>query len=97
MGTLSGGNEHRISVGSGTLLGANSGIGISIGDDCIVEAGLYLTAGSRVSLVDEGGRVVKARELDGADNVLFRRNSTTGSIEALGRTAKGIALNPDLH
>ncbi|WP_101650890.1 2,3,4,5-tetrahydropyridine-2,6-dicarboxylate N-succinyltransferase [Brevibacterium ihuae] len=97
MGTLSGGNEHRISVGSGTLLGANSGIGISIGDDCIVEAGLYLTAGSLVSLVDEGGRTVKARELDGADNVLFRRNSATGAVEAIARTAKGITLNPDLH
>jgi 2,3,4,5-tetrahydropyridine-2,6-dicarboxylate N-succinyltransferase len=97
MGTLSGGNEHRISVGSGSLLGANSGIGISIGDDCVVEAGLYLTAGALVTMVDEGGRVVKARELDGADNVLFRRNSKSGAVEALARTDKGIVLNPDLH
>ncbi|WP_029088893.1 2,3,4,5-tetrahydropyridine-2,6-dicarboxylate N-succinyltransferase [Brevibacterium album] len=97
MGTLSGGNTRRITVGSGTLLGANSGIGISLGDDCIVEAGLYVTAGTPVSLVSEGGRTVKAAELSGADGVLLRRNGTTGAVEALSRTSKGIELNPDLH
>ena len=97
MGTLSGGGTHRISIGSGSLLGANSGVGISIGDDCIVEAGLYLTAGTRVTVLGEDERVVKASELSGANNILFRRNSLTGAVEALARSAKGIELNPDLH
>ncbi|GAA2088191.1 2,3,4,5-tetrahydropyridine-2,6-dicarboxylate N-succinyltransferase [Brevibacterium salitolerans] len=97
MGTLSGGNTRKITVGSGTLLGANSGIGISLGDDCIVEAGLYVTAGTPVALMSEDGRVVKAAELSGADNVLLRRNGSTGAVEAHARTAKGIELNPDLH
>ena len=97
MGTLSGGGTHRISIGSGSLLGANSGVGISIGDDCIVEAGLYLTAGTRVTVLGEDERVVKASELSGANNILFRRNSVTGAVEALARSAKGIELNPDLH
>ncbi|PAK95908.1 2,3,4,5-tetrahydropyridine-2,6-dicarboxylate N-succinyltransferase [Brevibacterium casei] len=97
MGTLSGGGTHRISIGSGSLLGANSGVGISIGDDCIVEAGLYLTAGTRVTLLGDDERVVKASELSGANNILFRRNSVTGAVEALARSAKGIELNPDLH
>ncbi|WP_349829477.1 2,3,4,5-tetrahydropyridine-2,6-dicarboxylate N-succinyltransferase [Brevibacterium litoralis] len=97
MGTLSGGNSHRISIGSGTLLGANSGVGISIGDDSIVEAGLYVTAGTPVSLVDEGGKVVKAKELDGASNVLLRRNGATGVVEAVSRTGSAIKLNDALH
>ncbi|MCM1012108.1 MULTISPECIES: 2,3,4,5-tetrahydropyridine-2,6-dicarboxylate N-succinyltransferase [unclassified Brevibacterium] len=97
MGTLSGGGTHRISIGTGSLLGANSGVGISIGDDCIVEAGLYLTAGTRVSVLGDDERVVKASELSGANNILFRRNSVTGAVEAIARSAKGIELNPDLH
>ncbi|MFE2656547.1 MULTISPECIES: 2,3,4,5-tetrahydropyridine-2,6-dicarboxylate N-succinyltransferase [unclassified Brevibacterium] len=97
MGTLSGGGTHRISIGTGSLLGANSGVGISIGDDCIVEAGLYLTAGTRVSVLGDDERVVKASELSGASNILFRRNSVTGAVEAIARSAKGIELNPDLH
>ena len=79
------------------LLGANSGIGISLGDNCIVEAGLYVTAGTPVALVEERGRVVKAIELSGADGVLLRRNGRTGGVEALARTDRGIELNPDLH
>ncbi len=97
MGTLSGGNALKITVGEGTLLGANSGIGISLGDNCIVEAGLYVTAGTPVSIVAEGDRVVKAIELSGADGVLLRRDGRTGGVEAHSRTAKGIELNPDLH
>ncbi len=97
MGTLSGGGTHRISIGSGSLLGANSGIGISIGDDCIVEAGLYVTAGTRVTVPSEEGKVVKAAELSGQNNILFRRNSVTGAVEAIARDSKGITLNPDLH
>ena len=97
MGTLSGGGTHRISIGAGSLLGANSGVGISLGDDCIVEAGLYLTAGTRVTVLGDDERVVKASELSGANNILFRRNSVTGAVEALARSAKGIELNPDLH
>lgn len=97
MGTLSGGNSLRITVGAGTLLGANSGIGISLGDNCIVEAGLYVTAGTPVSLTDEDGRIVKAIELSGANGVLLRRNGRTGGVEALARTDGGIELNPDLH
>src|SRR5918997_509950 len=83
-GTLSGGGASVISIGERCLLGANAGLGISLGDDCIVEAGLYVTAGSRVSLPD--GQVVKAGELSGADGLLFRRNSQTGAIEAMPRT-----------
>ena len=79
------------------LLGANAGVGISLGDDCIVEAGLYLTAGTRVTVLGDDERVVKASELSGANNILFRRNSVTGAVEALARSAKGIELNPDLH
>ena len=97
MGTLSGGNALKITVGEGTLLGANSGIGISLGDNCIVEAGLYVTAGTPVSIVADGDRVVKAIELSGADDVLLRRNGRTGGVEAHARTDKGIELNPDLH
>ncbi len=97
MGTRSGGGAHRIEIGEGTLLGANAGVGISLGDNCIVEAGLYVTAGTRVVMPEEDGKVVKAAELSGSDNVLLRRNSETGAVEARSRTAQGIELNPDLH
>lgn len=97
MGTLSGGGTHRISIGNGSLLGANSGVGISIGDDCIVEAGLYITAGTRVTVPGEDEAVVKASELSGQNNILFRRNSVSGAVEAISRDSKGIELNPDLH
>lgn len=79
MGTLSGGGKEVISIGKKTLLGANSGIGISLGDDCVVEAGIYVTAGSKVRLPD--GKIVKARELSGVNGALFRRNSTDGALE----------------
>ena len=84
MGTLSGGGKEVISIGKKTLLGANSGIGISLGDDCVVEAGIYVTAGSKVRLPD--GKIVKARELSGVNGALFRRNSTDGALELLPRT-----------
>lgn len=101
MGTLSGGGRERVSIGERSLLGANAGLGVSLGDDCVVEAGLYLTAGTKVTLVGEvadgAPRVVKARELSGADGVLFRRNSVTGGVEAVARTGTGITLNAALH
>ena len=98
MGTLSGGGQEVISLGKRCLLGANSGIGISLGDDCVVEAGLYVTAGTKV-LVSEGDSVSehKARNFSGFADLLFRRNSTNGAVEVLSRTGKAIALNPDLH
>jgi 2,3,4,5-tetrahydropyridine-2,6-dicarboxylate N-succinyltransferase len=95
MGTLSGGGTAVISIGERCLLGANSGLGISLGDDCVVESGLYLTAGSKVGLPD--GSSVKARELSGANNLLFRRNSQNGSIEALPKTGSWGGLNSVLH
>jgi 2,3,4,5-tetrahydropyridine-2-carboxylate N-succinyltransferase len=95
MGTLSGGGTEVISVGERCLLGANSGIGISLGDDCIVEAGLYVTAGTRVTTPD--GEVVKALELSGKGGLLFRRNSSTGVVEVLPRNARWESLNADLH
>ncbi len=95
MGTLSGGGTAVISVGKRCLLGANSGLGISLGDDCVVEAGLYVTAGTKVQTSD--GRTVKARELSGANNLLFRRNSVTGAVEVVARDGQGIALNEALH
>ena len=95
MGTLSGGGSEVISIGQGCLVGANSGIGISLGDGCVVEAGLYVTAGTRVVLPD--GEVVKARELSGADDLLFRRNSQSGAVEALPRTGTWGGLNEVLH
>ncbi|TDC74719.1 2,3,4,5-tetrahydropyridine-2,6-dicarboxylate N-succinyltransferase [Streptomyces hainanensis] len=95
MGTLSGGGKQTISIGRRCLLGAQAGLGISLGDDCVVEAGLYVTAGTRVTLPD--GAVVKALELSGADNLLFRRNSTTGVVEALPRTGTWGGLNEVLH
>jgi 2,3,4,5-tetrahydropyridine-2,6-dicarboxylate N-succinyltransferase len=95
MGTLSGGGTSVISVGERCLLGANAGLGISLGDDCIVEAGLYVTGGSRVTLPD--GQVVKALELSGADGLLFRRNSQSGAIEAMPRSGSWAGLNAALH
>jgi 2,3,4,5-tetrahydropyridine-2-carboxylate N-succinyltransferase len=95
MGTLSGGGTERVSIGERCLLGAQSGLGISLGDDCVVEAGLYVTSGTKVTLPD--GSIVKARELSGRDNVLFLRNSVTGAVEARDRTGAGIALNDALH
>ena len=95
MGTLSGGGTDRISIGERCLLGAESGLGISLGDDCIVEAGLYVTAGTKVTLQD--GRVVKARELSGGTHLLFRRNSVTGTVEVVPWRAGGVALNEALH
>jgi len=103
MGTLSGGGTHRVSIGARTLLGANAGIGISLGDDCIVEAGLYVTAGTKIVLADgaplaEGGRpVVKGAELSGQNGILFRRNSLSGAVEAVRRAGVGVTLNEALH
>ena len=95
MGTLSGGGKEVISIGKNSLLGANSGLGISLGDDCVVEAGIYVTAGSKITLPD--GKIVKARELSGANNLLFRRNSTTGALEAIQRNGDWGGLNSVLH
>ena len=95
MGTLSGGGQEVISVGEKCLIGANAGLGISLGNNCIVEAGLYLTAGSKVILPD--GKIVKAKELSGANNLLFRRNSQTGAIEATNKTGSWTGLNSVLH
>jgi len=95
MGTLSGGGTEKVRIGERSLLGANAGIGISLGDDCVVEAGCYVTAGSKVTLPD--GRVVKARELSGVNGLLFWRNSVTGALEARPRTGRGIELNAALH
>ena len=95
MGTLSGGGSEVISIGERCLLGANAGIGISLGDDCTVEAGLYVTAGTLVTLPD--GEVVKGRDLSGANGLLFRRNSRTGTVEALQRSGNWAGLNAALH
>lgn len=95
MGTLSGGGKQTVSIGERCLLGANAGIGISLGNDCVVEAGCYVTAGTRVLLPD--GQVVKAKELSGASNLLYRRNSQTGAIEALANKAEWGGLNSALH
>jgi 2,3,4,5-tetrahydropyridine-2-carboxylate N-succinyltransferase len=98
MGTLSGGGKQLVSIGKRALLGANSGIGISIGNDCVVEAGLYVTAGTKLTLIVEGKEQdLKAVELSGIDNLLFRRNSMTGRVEALVRSGAGVELNKDLH
>jgi len=108
MGTLSGGGKQVISVGPRSLLGANAGLGISLGADCVVEAGLYLTAGTKVSVITGGGTrpdggqlteppVVAARALSGQDNLLFRRNSLSGAVEALPRSGVGAELNAALH
>lgn len=98
MGTLSGGGRERVQIGERALLGANAGIGISIGDDSVVEAGLYVTAGTKVTIIDGAEeRTVKATELSGQPNLLFRRNSTNGRVEVLPRTGVGITLNASLH
>jgi len=101
MGTLSGGGRERVRVGKRCLLGAEAGIGISLGDDCVVEAGLYLTAGTKLSYSDgdqhSAPRTVKAIELSGRPGLLYRRNSLTGAVQALPRQGLGIELNPALH
>jgi 2,3,4,5-tetrahydropyridine-2-carboxylate N-succinyltransferase len=99
MGTLSGGGSQVISVGRRCLIGANAGLGISLGDDCVVEAGCYVTAGTKVTITDVDGhpKVVKAVELSGSDHVLFRRNSVTGAVEAVPWGSDGVALNAALH
>lgn len=99
MGTLSGGGTQRVSIGARALLGANSGIGIAIGDDTVVEAGLYVTAGTKVILADGSPtpRTVKAVELSGLPGLLFRRNSLTGAVEVIAREGKGVELNSMLH
>jgi 2,3,4,5-tetrahydropyridine-2-carboxylate N-succinyltransferase len=95
MGTLSGGGKEVVTVGRSCLIGANAGIGISLGDGCVVEAGLYVTAGTRVTLDD--GQVVKAAELSGRPGLLYLRNSLTGAVEARRRAGAWGALNQDLH
>lgn len=95
MGTLSGGGKEVIRIGENCLIGANAGVGISLGDNCIVEAGLYLTAGSKVLLPD--GKTIKAASLSGESGLLFRRNSQTGAIEAISKTGNWGGLNQALH
>ena len=95
MGTLSGGGQEVISIGQRCLVGANAGVGISLGDDCVVEAGLYVTAGTKVTLPD--GQVVKARSLSAEPNLLFLRNSLSGAIEVRRRQGAGVQLNEALH
>ncbi|MEV8334663.1 2,3,4,5-tetrahydropyridine-2,6-dicarboxylate N-succinyltransferase [Streptomyces niveus] len=95
MGTLSGGGTERIVIGERCLIGAEAGVGIPLGDECVVEAGLYITAGTRVTLPD--GEIVKARGLAGASNILFRRNSVTGKVEARPNNAVWGGLNDVLH
>jgi len=95
MGTLSGGGKEVVTIGAGSLIGANAGVGLSLGDNSIVEAGLYVTAGSKVTMPD--GSVAKAREVSGADNLLFRRNSQSGAIEVVSRTGSWGGLNSMLH
>ncbi len=95
MGTLSGGGKQLITIGQRCLLGANSGLGISLGDDCVVEAGLYLTAGTIVTLPD--GQRAKARDLSGKSGLLFRRNSVSGSVEVIARSGNWGSLSADLH
>ncbi|CAB4614649.1 unannotated protein [freshwater metagenome] len=95
MGTLSGGGKEVISIGEKCLLGANSGLGISLGDNCVIEAGTYITAAAKVKLPD--GEIVKAGTLSGADNLLFRRNSLNGGLEVVMRTGTWGGLNSILH
>jgi 2,3,4,5-tetrahydropyridine-2-carboxylate N-succinyltransferase len=95
MGTLSGGGKEIIRIGERCLIGANGGVGISLGDDCVVEAGCYITAGSKVALPD--GRVVRAAELSGVAGLLFWRHSQSGALEARPRRSTGITLNEALH
>jgi 2,3,4,5-tetrahydropyridine-2-carboxylate N-succinyltransferase len=99
MGTLSGGGNIVISVGKESLLGANSGIGIPLGDRCTVESGLYITAGTKVNLLDDAGelvQVIKARDLSGKGDLLFRRNSISGAVECIANKSS-VALNEELH
>ena len=95
MGTLSGGGKEMVTIGERCLLGANAGLGISLGDDCIVEAGLYVTAGTVV--LDPAGNAVKARQLSGQSGLLYRRNSLTGAVEVISRTGSWGGLNAELH
>ena len=95
MGTLSGGGKEVISIGERCLLGANSGLGISLGNDCVIESGTYITAGSKITLPD--GAVVKARELSGANNLIFRRNSQHGNLEVVPKVGGWEGLNSILH
>ncbi len=98
MGTLSGGGKHKVSIGARALLGANAGVGISIGDDSVVEAGLYVTAGTKVTIIDGGAeRTAKAAELSGVANLLLRRNSVNGRVEVMPREGVGIVLNSALQ
>ena len=105
MGTLSGGGKAVISLGKRCLLGANSGLGISLGDDCVVEAGLYVTFGTKVVVrgaVAEAfnvkdGDTIKAAEISGTSNILFRRNSVSGAVEAVPWKAEAVKLNDELH
>ena len=98
MGTLSGGGKHKVSIGARALLGANAGVGISVGDDSVVEAGLYVTAGTKVTIIDGNGeRTTKASELSGVSNILFRRNSVNGRVEVMPREGVGIVLNSALQ
>ncbi len=95
MGTLSGGGKEVITIGENCLIGANSGVGISLGDNCVVEAGCYITGGSKITLPD--GQVVKAKELSGANNLMFWRNSVNGALEAKPKTGVWSGLNTALH
>ena len=95
MGTLSGGGKEVIAIGERCLLGANSGLGISLGNDCVIESGTYITAGSKITLPD--GNVVKARELSGASNLIFRRNSQSGNLEVVPKVGGWEGLNSILH
>ena len=95
MGTLSGGGKEIISIGTGCLLGANSGLGISLGNNCVIEAGTYITAAAKIKLPD--GKIVKGAELSGANNLLFRRNSISGGLEAIPKTGTWGGLNSVLH
>ena len=98
MGTLSGGGTETISIGERCLLGANAGVGISLGDDCVVEAGLYVTAGTKCTVLLDGVRKrMKAAELSGGSNMLFRRNSQSGEVEVTSWAADRVQLNEALH
>jgi 2,3,4,5-tetrahydropyridine-2-carboxylate N-succinyltransferase len=95
MGTLSGGGKEMVTIGERCLLGAESGLGISLGDDCTIESGLYVTAGTKVTMPD--GTVVKARELSGRSNLLFIRNSLTGAVQVRPKVGGSFELNAALH
>ncbi len=100
MGTLSGGGKEKITLGEGVLLGANSGVGISLGNDCVVEAGLYITAGTKVTVLDENREVsgtAKGSELSGSSGLLFLRDSVTGQVQARPRKGQKVELNAALH